>query len=595
MSLNDIIKDGADKDLIHSQNKNDDDITKEKLVSLLGPMRKLIAFWRQYPDKFVDFLCSLNPDNNFHLRLSQRIFLRSFMRHRRKYYTFPRGYSKSFLADLGSFIEMILYPGAEIFTVSDNKQQSADVLAAKFNDICKFMPALTKEIIWDTRGTSATTRQTKDSVVYSLFNGSYIRNITASENSRGLRFHAGVIEECAKFNDQKILQEVIIPMMAVQRPIRGVPNAKEIFNQGECYITSAGYKNTFSYEKLIQILCQMIVKPKEAFILGADWRLPVREGGLDPDFLQQQQMSGEFNTDGFEREFGSVWSGSVDGAFFIAEQFNIDRDIVNAEKHRDERVGKDSFYVMGVDVGRLGCATEIVILKCTKRHDLKNYVLDKKLVAMYTFEEEHFGLQAIQIKRIFNSFKCAAAVVDGNGLGAGLVDFLVTDQIDPDTGEMLYNMGIMNDEEGKYKKFRDQNTLVNAVYVMKATQQINSDLYSYLYSCISTKRIHFLVDENTAKERAAKLNMRPDKRAEFLIPYSQTSILREQLMNLVRPKEKNMQSGLVVLEQSNKKIPKDKVSALIYALSYCKDLEDKFSRRRGHDIGQMMYFNNNHK
>ena len=482
-----------------------------------------------------------------------------------------------------------------MFTVSDNKQQSADILAAKVNDIVKFIPALAKEIVWDTRGTSATTRQTKDSVMYTLFNSSYIRNITASENSRGLRFHGGIIEECAKFNDQKILQEVIIPMMSVQRPIQGVPSSKEIFNQGECYITSAGYKNTFSYEKLIQTLCQMIVKPREAIIMGADWRLSVREGGLDPDFLQQQQMSGEFNTDGFEREYGSIWSGSVDGAFFIAEQFNIDRDIVNAEKHRDDRLGKDSFYVMGVDVGRIGCATEIMVLKCTKRADLKNYVLDKKVVAMYTYEEEHFGLQSIQIKRIFNSFKCAAAVVDGNGLGHGLVDFLVTDQIDPDTGEMLYNMGIINDDEGLYKKFKDQNTIPNAVYVMKANQLINSELYSYLYSCISTKRIHFLVDENQAKERAAKLNMRPDKRAEFLIPYSQTSILREQLMNLVRPKEKNTQSGLVILEQSNKKIPKDKVSALIYALSYCKDIEDKFSRRRGHNVKDMMYYNNSRR
>lgn len=325
--------------------------------------------------------------------------------------------------------------------------------------------------------------------------------------------------------------------------------------------------------------------------MGANWKLSVREGGLDSDFLQQQQMSGEFNADGFDREFGSMWTGSVEGAFFIAEQFNMCRDIGNAEKHRDERLGKDSFYVMGVDVGRIGCATEIVILKCSKRNDLKTYTLDKKLVAMYTYEEEHFGLQAINIKRLFNAYKCAVAVVDGNGLGIGLVDFLVTDQVDPDTGEMLYNMGILNDDDGKYKKFRDPHTLVGAVYIMKATQQINSDLYSYLYANISTKRIHFLVDENAAKERAAKLNMRPDNRAEFLIPYSQTSILREQLMNLVRPKDKNTQSGLVILEQSNKRVPKDKVSALMYAMSYCKDIEDRFSRRRGHDIGQMMFFN----
>lgn len=589
MSLRGMIEDGESKDVAKAS-RRDEDITKEQLVSLLDPMRKLIGFWRVYPDKFVDFLCSLNPDNKFKLRLSQRIYLRSFMRHRRRYYVFVRGYSKSFLTDLGLFLQAVLFPGAELFTVADNKQQSADVLMAKMKEICDLIPALGKEIMWDTRGTGAQTRQSKDSVIYTFHNGSFIRNITASENSRGLRFHAGVIEECAKFNDQKVLQEVIIPMMAVKRPVRGVPDPKEIFNQGECYITSAGYKNTFSYEKLIQVLCQMIVKPKEAFVMGADWKLSVREGGLDTDFLQQQQIGGELNTDGFEREYGSIWTGSVEGAFFVAEQFNMCRDIANAEKKRDERIGKDSFYVMGVDVGRIGCATEIMILKCTKRADMKHYTLDKKVVAMYTYEEEHFGYQAINIKRLFNAYKCVAAVVDTNGIGAGLLDFLVTDQVDPDTGEMLYNMGVMNDDDGIYRKFRDANTIPNAIYSMKATQQINSDLYSYLYSNISTKRIHFLVDENVAKERAAKLNMRPDNRAEFLIPYSQTSILREQLMNLVRPKDKNTQSGLVILEQSNRRVPKDKVSALIYALSYCRDLEERFRNRRGHDVGQMMYY-----
>ena len=48
-------------------------------------------------------------------------------------------------------------------------------------------------------------------------------------------------------------------------------------------------------------------------------------------------------------------------------------------------------------------------------------------------------MEAIKLKKLFNQYKCRAAVVDGNGLGAGLVDFLVTDQIDPDTDEVLYN------------------------------------------------------------------------------------------------------------------------------------------------------------
>jgi hypothetical protein len=48
-------------------------------------------------------------------------------------------------------------------------------------------------------------------------------------------------------------------------------------------------------------------------------------------------------------------------------------------------------------------------------------------------------MQALKLKRLFNLFKCRVAIVDGNGLGTGLVDMLTMDTIDPDTGETLYN------------------------------------------------------------------------------------------------------------------------------------------------------------
>ena len=46
----------------------------------------------------------------------------------------------------------------------------------------------------------------------------------------------------------------------------GTEEEDEVLNQSQIYITTAGYKNTFSYEKLIQLLVRMIVDPKKAFI-----------------------------------------------------------------------------------------------------------------------------------------------------------------------------------------------------------------------------------------------------------------------------------------------------------------------------------------
>lgn len=70
---------------------------------------------------------------------------------------------------------------------------------------------------------------------------------------------------------------------------------------------------------------------------------------------------------------------------------------------------------MGVDVGRYGCNTEVVILKVTP--NTYGTTL-KQVVNIFSYEEDHFGYQSIKIKRLFRDFKCNICVVDGNGLVA---------------------------------------------------------------------------------------------------------------------------------------------------------------------------------
>lgn len=172
-------------------------------------------------------------------------------------------------------LKAILYPGAQLFAVASGKEQSANILKEKVETICGLIPAIEKEIIWDNRnsGSKKKTVATKDSVTYSFKNGSSIRNIAASENSRGLRFHSGLIEECAMFDDQSILNEVIIPTMNVKRSINGEVDDNEVLNQSQLFITTAGYKNSFSYEKLLQIFAQMVARPQKAIIIGGTWRV----------------------------------------------------------------------------------------------------------------------------------------------------------------------------------------------------------------------------------------------------------------------------------------------------------------------------------
>ena len=145
-------------------------------------------------------------------------------------------------------IRCILYPGAHIFSAAGGKEQSAQILAEKVEDICTKIPAFRREINWKRGGG---TIQGKDHSCFIFKNGSSLENVAARESSRGLRKHAGLIEECVGV-DQKILQEILVPMMNVSRRCcDGTVQPDEVLNQSQLYITTAGYKNTFSYDKLI--------------------------------------------------------------------------------------------------------------------------------------------------------------------------------------------------------------------------------------------------------------------------------------------------------------------------------------------------------
>lgn len=49
----------------------------------------------------------------------------------------------------------------------------------------------------------------------------------------------------------------------------------------------------------------------------------------------------------------------------------------------------------------------------------------KSLVNIYTYEDMHFEEQAIRLKKLFYKYKAKRIVIDANGIGAGLVDYMV--------------------------------------------------------------------------------------------------------------------------------------------------------------------------
>lgn len=557
-------------------------LSEERIKAQKELLRKYIAYWREYPDMFVEFLCGSNPEN-FHLFFYQRMFLRAVMRHRYAYATFPRAYSKSFLSVLVLMLRCVLYPGSHLFVTTGGKEQAAGIAREKAEEICKLIPGMKNEIDWSRGATKAS----KNMVEYIFKNGSKLDIMAAQQSSRGKRATGGLMEECILI-DQTLLNEVIIPTMNVDRRLAdGSRQEDEVINKSQIYVTTAGWKNSFAYEKLIQILIQQITEPGQAIVLGGTWRVPVMEKLLRKSFIEELKLDGTYNDASFAREYESEWSGDAENAFFSAERFDKHRVLLQPEYEFSGRSSKSAYYILGIDVGRKGCTTEVCVFKVTPQAQGTSL---KTLVNLYTWDEEHFEAQAINIKRLYYKYKCRTAVIDANGLGIGLVDFMVKDQIDPETGELLPNFGVENDEEGFYKKFKTADTEIDAMYLVKANAPINTEAHTYVQTQLSSGKIKFLIDENQAKVKLMSTkvgqNMDSDKRAEYLKPFTLTTILREQMLNLVEENE-----GVnIILKQASRSIKKDKFSAFEYGLYYIKQDEDRKKKRKKRNIADMMFF-----
>ena len=563
-------------------------LSEERVEAVLPIIRQYAAFWREYPDLFVDFMVRGTRtevrEGEFKFYFYQRVFLRSVMRYQYVYAVFPRAYSKSFLSVMALMIRCILYPGAHLFVTSGGKEQGASILQSKVQEICKLIPSFEREIDWR-RGK---TLEGKDRVVYKFKNGSQLDNLAARESTRGQRRHGGLMEECVGIDDA-ILREVIIPVMAIdRRAADGSTHEEESLNKSQIYITTAGYKGTYPYDRLIGLLVRMVTQPERCMVLGGTWRTPVAMGLQRKTFIQDQKNEGTYNEASFEREYESKWSGTVEDAFFNGEFFDRNRKLQKPEYEHSGRSSAASYYVISCDVGRKGCDSVVCVFKVTPQAQGPAI---KSLVNIYTMSDEHFEDQAIKLKKLYYKYKARKIVLDGNGLGIGLIDYMIKSQHDDETGDYYPDFGVENDDDGFYKKYKTNNTEFDALYIIKANAPINTEAHANVQTQIQAGKVKFLISEKEAREKllGTKVgqNMKSEERAEYLKPFTLTSILKEEMMNL---REEN-EGVNIILKQANRGIRKDKFSAFEYGLYYIKLEEDKKKKKKKFNAADWNFFN----
>ena len=535
----------------------------------------MFSIFTAYPDVFLDLI---TPENEtIKLFFYQRIFLRAAMRFKTVYVTACRAWSKSFLTILALFLQCVFIPGRKVFICAPNKSQGAQIAKEKLSEIFRNWPLLRKEVIGG-EISECPGNYGKDYVTLKFRNGSVFDVVGALESTLGGRRHGGLIDEI-KNHDETAINTIVLPLLNVSRRLPNNTVNEQEPNQQVICATSAWQKTSFAYDRLIDNFEMSIMQPKNAFVFGCDYRIPVLHGLLPRDYVNTLKLSPSFNETSFATEYLSFWQGASEEAWFNFDKLTKYRKVKNPETHAIFRANSNQFYLLSVDVGRLNDQTVCCVFRVNITNDGKYHAT---LVNLYVLgrqsQTKTFNQQAIELKKIIRAFNPREVVVDTNGLGIGFADELIREQVD-EFGNTYEPLGFHNDDE--FTKIQPKDA-PRILYGLKANGPLNSKIHGNAYTRLNGGLVRFLIKDQEAKSALlatkAGQKMSVIQRVERLMPHEMTTKLFEEMANL---RLKRTGASLdITLEQINPRYPKDKYSAFAYGLWRIKEIEEEQSKRR---------------
>ena len=539
----------------------------------------MVRLFTLYPDYLVDVITP--GDSFFKLYFYQRVFLRVCMRFREVSGTFPRAYSKSFLDFLDMNIRGIMQPGSKGFTCADTKKQAAQIVEEKTNEIYRLFPFLVNELnISDLdKMKKKYGNMGSDYAELKFRNDSQIDIVNTGNAGRGGRRHWGTLEEFAMM-DGDAVNEVIIPLMNVdRRTVAGLLNPTEP-HAAQTMITTAGYKGTYAHDRTLETLVDMAIEPDKAFCFGGDYRIPVMHGLLSVDKVKDKLQASSYKLESFLREYMSVWTGGSEDSYYSYTQISKCRNLVRPEFKREKDF--KGFYVCAVDVARFeGDQTVAMVFKVyTEGERYKIHLVNIKIL-----NGTHFRDQAAMLKQLDLEFDFKAIVMDINGNGAGLADYMIDEQ---DLNGIYYRpYGFLN--KTKYSNTEKRGN-VRKLFGIEANRSLNSEIYTNAHIILSLKRVSLLLNERQARRYFSQYKtwnkMNPVQQANKLIPYAQTTKLQDQLSNLKANLDTN---STIVLTRINSHTRKDLVSAFVYGLYYINSIEEEERKKNNRDWSKAQY------
>ena len=555
------------------QLKTQTEIEKDKQQKIMEIVAWKAGYYRANPHRYVSEVLGLS------LKWFQQILLWCMMHYNFVMYLAARGQGKTYLTALFCCVRCILFPGTKIVVSSGTLKQANEVLLKIQDDFMKQPSILRSEIEKCNIGQN-------DASIY-FKNGSWIKTRTSSENSRSARANCIVVDEF-RMVDETVINTVLRKFLTSPRQpkyLRKPEYAHLQERNKEIYMSSAYFKSSWAYKKAQSYTINFFDDTKRYFICGLPYQVSIREGLLSREQLQDEMSEADYNELVQQMEMECLWFGDTDGSLFKFDELTARRRLRKAlpplsfcnDKITIPKLTTTSKRILSIDVALMQSTKK-------KKNDASAIFIndliqvnDTAYQSNFVYGETFEGLKTDELGMIvmkyFYEYQCTDLVLDTNGIGLGVYDFITKDQISQENGKRYKAMTCINDKDMAERcKVRDANKVVWSV---KANANFNNEICVLLRNGIQNGKINFLIPEQDADTSLKEIykgyyKMSPTEQAKLKMSYIQTTFAVYELIKL----DHEVKNGNIKVKEVDG-MRKDRYSSIAYSYWCACQLELK--------------------
>lgn len=509
-----------------------------------------------------------------------------------------RNDAKSFIIALYACCRCILYPGTLFVIGSATKGQAKLMVTAKIQDeLMEWSPALKNEI------SEIKTSINDTSVKFK--NSSKIIVYTANDNARGNRSHASCREEFRQI-EKKIEDKVISPFQTVRnRPymLNEYYGENKILQEDpvDIYISSSWVDDGNWMWKIVDQAFDGMLKNDGSVLMTFDESITLKHHLKTMKQMIREKKKQDPIT--WKTEFLNLKVKDALSSYFTFSMLmkrQVLKHVFYPRTTIDFKANKkNKFYIPKVD-GEIRVVSNDIAFVAGEKNDNSVYSCIRAIPEVCTYDSDNgeievkqgyrrqypyleanqigdTTLQAIRIRQLYEDFGADYIVLDARNGGLQICYNLQKVLYDEERGVEYQPLKCMNNDD--YAKVCQDKNAKPCIFVINATQALNSEIAINFRKNLTENKIDFLVNTNIAKEeilsgiKEYSLSENGDVDVSYELPFLNTQLMISESAMLQY--EKNPQSGIIkISEQGSNR--KDRYTSVSYGSHFIDKLELEF-------------------